>query len=218
MPCVDGKNLVYQIKELPNINKLEDDSELIVIDEQAGAPTRLKATNMMFTEDNTTFGTTIEQHTNDIKTLKEEIPSLATTIVDQLGLETSTINGVTTYKSIEKTKIKLIHIGTNVDSVQYGSTNISHITKSVDSNGHTIYKATSNVDLGLAYGIQAGINTSTSIAIVSQSPTEFEFRVINLDGVDVQEYGAQIDDYNNIWVDGDLYDGVDGILMSITKY
>ena len=80
MPCVDNKDLIYNIKELPETFSIAA-GDMLVIETDEGTNI-MDFNNFVIGLDNTTFGTTITQHSTDIASLSSEIDSLSATEVE----------------------------------------------------------------------------------------------------------------------------------------
>ncbi len=78
MPCVDNKNLIYNIKELPETFSIAAGDMLVV--ETDDGTNIMDFNNFVIGLDNTTFGTTITQHSTDINTLYSEMDELSASV------------------------------------------------------------------------------------------------------------------------------------------
>jgi|11_taG_2_1085331.scaffolds.fasta_scaffold00851_5 hypothetical protein len=78
MPCVDNKNLIYNIKELPETFSIAAGDMLVV--ETDDGTNIMDFNNFVIGLDNTTFGTTITQHSADLATVFSEVDSLSSAI------------------------------------------------------------------------------------------------------------------------------------------
>jgi len=78
MPCVDKKDLIYNIKELPETFSIAS-GDLLVVETEEGTNI-LDYNNFIIGLDNTTFGTTVTQNSTDLNTLFTEVESLSTAI------------------------------------------------------------------------------------------------------------------------------------------
>ena len=94
MPCVDNKNLIYNIKELPETFSVAD-GDLFLIETDEGTNI-MDFANFIIGLDNTTFGTTITQHTTDISTLSSDFDSLSSQVDTDMSELSATIVGNTT--------------------------------------------------------------------------------------------------------------------------
>ena len=100
MPCVDNKNLIYNIKELPETFSIAS-GDLLLVENDDGTHI-LDFNNFVIGLDNTTFGTTITQHSNDLATAFAEVDSLSAAVDDAVAdvatLSADTGFGADTYK------------------------------------------------------------------------------------------------------------------------
>ena len=78
MPCVDNKNLIYNIKELPETFSIAAGDMLVV--ETDDGTNIMDFNNFVIGLDNTTFGTTITQHSSDLNTLYSEMDELSASV------------------------------------------------------------------------------------------------------------------------------------------
>ena len=83
MPCVDNKNLIYNIKELPETFSIAAGDMLVV--ETDDGTNIMDYSNFVIGLDNTTFGTTITQHSSDLNTLYSEFDTLSTEVETQVA-------------------------------------------------------------------------------------------------------------------------------------
>jgi len=90
MPCVDNKNLIYNIKELPETFSIAAGDMLVV--ETDDGTNIMDFNNFVIGLDNTTFGTTITQHSSDLATVFSEVDSLSSAI-DSSVAELSAVVG-----------------------------------------------------------------------------------------------------------------------------
>ena len=74
MPCVDNKDLIYNVKELPETFAVAA-GDLLLIETDDGTNI-MDFANFVIGLDNTTFGSTITQHSTDIATLSADVTSL----------------------------------------------------------------------------------------------------------------------------------------------
>ena len=94
MPCVDNKNLIYNIKELPETFSVAD-GDLLLIETEEGTNI-MDFANFIIGLDNTTFGTTITQHSTDIDTLSSNFVSLSNQVDTDMSELSATVVGNTT--------------------------------------------------------------------------------------------------------------------------
>jgi len=71
MPCVDNKDLIYNVKELPETFAVAA-GDLLLIESDDGTNI-MDFANFIIGLDNTTFGTTITEHSTDINTLSSDV-------------------------------------------------------------------------------------------------------------------------------------------------
>ena len=93
MPCVDNKNLIYNIKELPETFSIAAGDMLVV--ETDDGTNIMDFNNFVIGLDNTTFGTTITQHSSDLATVFSEVDSLSAA-VDGAVADVATLSAVDT--------------------------------------------------------------------------------------------------------------------------
>ncbi len=117
MPCVDNKSLIYNIKELPETFSVAD-GDLLLIETEEGTNI-MDFANFVIGLDNTTFGTTITQHSTDILALSSDFTSLS----QQVNTDMATIVGSTTKAFVTLSAQDLygprLLKGTNITSVEY---------------------------------------------------------------------------------------------------
>ncbi len=90
MPCVDNKNLIYNIKELPETFSVAA-GDMLVIETDDGTNI-MDFNNFVIGLDNTTFGTTITQHSTDINTLYNEFDSLSSQVDTDIAAMSATVD------------------------------------------------------------------------------------------------------------------------------
>ncbi len=117
MPCVDNKSLIYNIKELPETFSVAD-GDLLLIETEEGTNI-MDFANFVIGLDNTTFGTTITQHSTDILALSSDFTSLS----QQVNTDMATIVGSNTKAFISLSAQDLygprLLKGTNITSIEY---------------------------------------------------------------------------------------------------
>lgn len=89
MPCVDNKDLIYNIKELPETFSVGI-GDLLIIETDEGTNI-MDFNNFVIGLDNTTFGTTITQNVTDIATLSANIESLSAAVDSSVATISSAI-------------------------------------------------------------------------------------------------------------------------------
>jgi len=75
MPCVDNKDLIYNIKELPETFSVTS-GDLLIVENDEGTNI-MDFDNLIIGLDNTTFGTTITAHSTDINSLSADVSTLS---------------------------------------------------------------------------------------------------------------------------------------------
>lgn len=124
MPCVDNKSLIYNIKELPETFSVAD-GDLLLIETDEGTNI-LDYANFVIGLDNTTFGTTITQHSTDIATLSSNFDSLSTQVDTDMAELSATIVGNTTkaliFLSAGSEYGPRLITGTNIASIEWQDT------------------------------------------------------------------------------------------------
>lgn len=93
MPCVDNKDLIYNVKELPETFAVAS-GDLLLIETDDGTNI-MDFANFVIGLDNTTFGTTITQHSTDIAALSANVTVLQsdiTTIESSVAASISSFN------------------------------------------------------------------------------------------------------------------------------
>ena len=136
MPCVDNKDLIYNVKELPETFTVAS-GDLFII-ETDGGTNIMDFANFIIGLDNTTFGTTITQHSTDINTLSSDFVSLSSgfnSLSSQVDTEIAELSA-SVIGSITKALITLSGddefaavtvASTNITSVEYITT--SHVVR-----------------------------------------------------------------------------------------
>src|SRR5210317_1879902 len=94
MPCVDNKDLIYNVKELPETFSVTV-GDLLLIETDEGTNI-MDFANFVIGLDNTTFGTTITQHSTDIAALSSDFDSLSSQVDTDMAELSATIVGNTT--------------------------------------------------------------------------------------------------------------------------
>ena len=121
MPCVDNKSLIYNIKELPETFSVSD-GDLLLIETEEGTNI-MDFANFVIGLDNTTFGTTITQHTTDIDSLSSNFVSLSNQVNTDMSDLSASVVGSTTKALItlsgDNEFSALTVASTNIASVEY---------------------------------------------------------------------------------------------------
>ena len=116
MPCVDNKNLIYNIKELPETFSVAAGDMLII--ETDDGTNIMDFNNFVIGLDNTTFGTTITQHSTDISTLYTDIDELSAAVEASVAQVTSnTTKALITLSAHDEHGAKLVS-SSNIQSVE----------------------------------------------------------------------------------------------------
>ena len=126
MPCVDNKNLIYNIKELPETFAVAG-GDLLLIETDDGTNI-MDFANFIIGLDNTTFGTTITQHSTDIAALSSDVATLSSKIdTDIITLSAAVIGNTTkaliTLSAQDVNGPQLIN-STNITSVEFENNKI----------------------------------------------------------------------------------------------
>ena len=116
MPCVDNKDLIYNVKELPETFSIQTGDMLLV--ETDDGTNIMDFNNFVIGLDNTTFGTTITQHSTDINTLYSEIDTLSAAVETSVAQVTSnTTKALITLSAHDENGAQLVS-GSNIQSVE----------------------------------------------------------------------------------------------------
>lgn len=94
MPCVDNKNLIYNIKELPETFSIGT-GDLLLVETDEGTNI-MDFNNFVIGLDNTTFGTTITDHSTDISILYTDVEELSAKVDEDIATLSATTVGNTT--------------------------------------------------------------------------------------------------------------------------
>ena len=94
MPCVDNKDLIYNIKELPETFSVGS-GDLFIIETDEGTNI-MNYDNFVIGLDNTTFGTTITDHSADISILYTDVDELSAKVERDIATLSATTVGNTT--------------------------------------------------------------------------------------------------------------------------
>ncbi len=126
MPCVDNKDLIYNVKELPETFAVAA-GDLLLIETDDGTNI-MDFANFVIGLDNTTFGTTITQHSTDIAALSSDVAALSSKVDDDITTLSAAAIGNTTKALItlsaqDATGPILIN-GTNITSVEFENNKI----------------------------------------------------------------------------------------------
>lgn len=121
MPCVDNKDLIYNVKELPETFAVAA-GDLLLIETDDGTNI-MDFTNFVIGLDNTTFGTTITQHSTDITALSSDVATLSSKLDDDIATLSAAAIGNTTKAiislSAQDNNGPQIINSTNITSVEF---------------------------------------------------------------------------------------------------
>ena len=117
MPCVDNKDLIYNIKELPETFSIGT-GDLLIVETDEGTNI-MDFNNFVIGLDNTTFGTTITQHSTDIASLSSEIDSLSATVEDKVATAVGATTKALLTLSTSASGGPSIVSNTNITSVEW---------------------------------------------------------------------------------------------------
>jgi hypothetical protein len=126
MPCVDNKDLIYNVKELPETFSVAV-GDLLLIETDEGTNI-MDFANFVIGLDNTTFGTTITQHSTDIAALSSDVETLSSKVDDDIATLSAASIGNTTKAlitlSAQDTYGPRLLVGTNITSVEFENNKI----------------------------------------------------------------------------------------------
>jgi hypothetical protein len=141
MPCVDNKDLIYNVKELPETFSISS-GDLLLVETDEGTNI-MDYDNLIIGLDNTTFGTTITQHSTDINSLSANVTSLSSlsAAVDETTAALSAqVVGNTTKAlitlSAQNQYGPILVAGNNIASVQWENNKLrfNFLTNFADTN------------------------------------------------------------------------------------
>ena len=133
MPCVDNKDLIYNVKELPETFAVSS-GDLLLIETDEGTNI-MDFDNFVIGLDNTTFGTTITEHSTaintlsaDVSTLKDDVTTITSSVAVSVSAFKSDLIGSTT-KAIISLSAQDVHgpqliNSTNITSVEFENNKI----------------------------------------------------------------------------------------------
>jgi len=126
MPCVDNKDLIYNVKELPETFSVAG-GDLLLIESDEGTNI-MDFANFIIGLDNTTFGTTITDHSTDIAALSSDVATLSSKIdADIITLSAAAIGNTTkaliTLSAQDAGGPQIIN-STNITSVEFENNKI----------------------------------------------------------------------------------------------
>ena len=135
MPCVDNKDLIYNVKELPETFAVAA-GDLLLIETDDGTNI-MDFANFVIGLDNTTFGTTITQHSTDIAALSSDVKVLRADVTTKalITLSAQDVNGP-----------RLIN-STNITSVEFENNKIRfNFTNNFTNAAYLILPAASTIN------------------------------------------------------------------------
>ena len=126
MPCVDNKDLIYNVKELPETFAVAS-GDLLLIETDDGTNI-MDFANFVIGLDNTTFGTTITQHSTDIAALSSDVATLSSKVDTDIITLSAAVIGNTTKALITLSAQNIngprIINSTNITSVEFENNKI----------------------------------------------------------------------------------------------
>ena len=149
MPCVDNKDLIYNVKELPETFAVAA-GDLLLIETDDGTNI-LDFANFVIGLDNTTFGTTITQHSTDIAALSSDVTTLSSKIdTDIITLSAAVIGNTTkaliTLSAQDVNGPRLIN-STNITSVEFENNKIRfNFTNNFTNAAYLVLPAASTIN------------------------------------------------------------------------
>ena len=149
MPCVDNKDLIYNVKELPETFAVAA-GDLLLIETDDGTNI-MDFANFVIGLDNTTFGTTITQHSTDIAALSSDVATLSSKIdTDIITLSAAVIGNTTkaliTLSAQDVNGPRLIN-STNITSVEFENNKIRfNFTNNFTNAAYLVLPAASTIN------------------------------------------------------------------------
>lgn len=149
MPCVDNKDLIYNVKELPETFAVAA-GDLLLIETDDGTNI-MDFANFVIGLDNTTFGTTITEHSTDIAALSSDVATLSSKIdTDIITLSAAVIGNTTkaliTLSAQDVNGPRLIN-STNITSVEFENNKIRfNFTNNFTNAAYLILPAASTIN------------------------------------------------------------------------
>ena len=149
MPCVDNKDLIYNVKELPETFAVAA-GDLLLIETDDGTNI-MDFANFVIGLDNTTFGTTITQHSTDIAALSSDVTTLSSKIdTDIITLSAAVIGNTTkaliTLSAQDVNGPRLIN-STNITSVEFENNKIRfNFTNNFTTAAYLVLPAASTIN------------------------------------------------------------------------
>jgi hypothetical protein len=149
MPCVDNKDLIYNVKELPETFAVAA-GDLLLIETDDGTNI-MDFANFVIGLDNTTFGTTITQHSTDIAALSSDVTTLSSKIdTDIITLSAAVIGNTTkaliTLSAQDVNGPRIIN-STNITSVEVENNKIRfNFTNNFTNAAYLVLPAASTIN------------------------------------------------------------------------
>jgi hypothetical protein len=149
MPCVDNKDLIYNVKELPETFAVAA-GDLLLIETDDGTNI-MDFANFVIGLDNTTFGTTITEHSTDIAALSSDVATLSSKIdTDIITLSAAVIGNTTkaliTLSAQDVNGPRLIN-STNITSVEFENNKIRfNFTNNFTNAAYLVLPAASTIN------------------------------------------------------------------------
>ena len=149
MPCVDNKDLIYNVKELPETFAVAA-GDLLLIETDDGTNI-MDFANFVIGLDNTTFGTTITEHSTDIAALSSDVATLSSKIdTDIITLSAAVIGNTTkaliTLSAQDVNGSRLIN-STNITSVEFENNKIRfNFTNNFTTAAYLVLPAASTIN------------------------------------------------------------------------
>jgi ABC-type phosphate/phosphonate transport system substrate-binding protein len=89
MPCINRDNVIYNVRELPEIFSVAD-GDLLLVETENGTSI-LDFENFVISADNTTFGSTLSSNTTDIATLSSSFNTLSSSVDTSIAALSSSV-------------------------------------------------------------------------------------------------------------------------------
>ena len=149
MPCVDNKDLIYNVKELPETFAVAA-GDLLLIETDDGTNI-MDFANFVIGLDNTTFGTTITQHSTDIAALSSDVTTLSSKIDTDIITLSAAVIGNTTKALISLSAQDVngprIINSTNIASVEFENNKIRfNFTNNFTTAAYLVLPAASTIN------------------------------------------------------------------------
>ena len=149
MPCVDNKDLIYNVKELPETFAVAA-GDLLLIETDDGTNI-MDFANFVIGLDNTTFGTTITEHSTDIAALSSDVATLSSKIDTDIITLSAAVIGNTTKALISLSAQDVngprIINSTNITSVEFENNKIRfNFTNNFTNAAYLVLPAASTIN------------------------------------------------------------------------